>query len=94
MTATKGKASSKALTQKDPPYVKMTFKGHEKNVCGAAFITGTRLLVTGSNDRSLRVWDLDTGKQVGEPLLDHDAQVLRVAASPNGHWIVSGGYNG
>ncbi|KAG2337428.1 WD40 repeat-like protein [Suillus weaverae] len=72
----------------------MTLKGHKRLVSDIAFIRGTRLLVTGSTDRSLRVWDLDTGKQVGEPLLDHNTLVLRVAASPDGRWIVSGGVNG
>jgi WD40 repeat protein len=94
MTATTGKASPKVLTRKEPPFVEMTFKGHEDDVDGVAFIAGTRLLVTSSWDKSLRVWDLDTGKQVGEPLLGHDAQVQSVAASPDGRWIVSGGYNG
>jgi len=94
MTTTTGKASSKALTRKEPPFVEMTFKGHEDDVDGIAFIAGTRLLVTGSDDKSLRVWDLDTGKQVGEPLLGHDAEVRSIAASPDGRWIVSGGRNG
>ncbi|KAG2344347.1 WD40 repeat-like protein [Suillus weaverae] len=71
----------------------MTSKGHRKWVYDIAFIRGTRLLVTGS-DKSLRVWNLDTGKQVGEPLLGHDAEVMTVAASPDGRWIVSGGWNG
>ncbi|KAG2743275.1 hypothetical protein P692DRAFT_201870218 [Suillus brevipes Sb2] len=53
----------------------MTLKGHEEEVDSVAFIHGTRLLVSGSDDESLRVWDLDTGKQVGEPLLGHDAEV-------------------
>jgi WD40 repeat protein len=72
----------------------MTLKGHEEEVNDVAFILGTRLLVSGSHDKSLRVWDLDTGKQVGEPLLGHDAEVWVLAASSDGRWIVSGGYNG
>ncbi|KAG2350070.1 WD40 repeat-like protein, partial [Suillus weaverae] len=72
----------------------MTLKGHKELVYDVTFIRGTSLLVTGSDDKSLRVWDLDTGKQVGEPLLDHNTTVLRVAASPDGCWIVSGGVNG
>ncbi|KAG2150717.1 WD40-repeat-containing domain protein [Suillus bovinus] len=75
------------------PHLELTFKGHEERVLDVAFIVGTRLLVTGSDDKSLRLWDLDTGKQVGEPLLGHDAPVWRVAASPDGRWIVSGGEN-
>ncbi|KIK37919.1 hypothetical protein CY34DRAFT_91863 [Suillus luteus UH-Slu-Lm8-n1] len=72
----------------------MTLKGHEERVNGVAFILGTRFLVSGSEDKSLRVWDLDTGKQVGEPLLGDDAGVWRIAASPDGRWIVSGGDHG
>ncbi|KAG2052851.1 WD40 repeat-like protein, partial [Suillus hirtellus] len=72
----------------------LTLKGHEEAVEEVAFILGTRLLVTGSVDKSLRVWDLDTGKQVGEPLLGHDDGVWAVSASPDGRWIASGGLNG
>jgi WD40 repeat protein len=72
----------------------MTLKGHEGWVIDVAFILGTRLLVTGSYDKSLRVWNLDTGEQVGEPLLGHIAGVEALAASPDGRWIVSGAYNG
>ncbi|KAG2150693.1 WD40-repeat-containing domain protein, partial [Suillus bovinus] len=80
--------------RKETPFLELTLKGHEEPVYDVAFIVGTRLLVTGSADKSLRVWDLDTGKQEGEPLLGHDAEVWSVAASPDGRWIVSGGWNG
>ncbi|KAG2344344.1 WD40 repeat-like protein [Suillus weaverae] len=72
----------------------MTLKGHKELVFDVAFIRDTRLLVTGSKDKTLRVWDLTMGKQVGEPLLGHDEAVKKVAASPDGRWIVSGGWNG
>ncbi|KAG2350058.1 WD40 repeat-like protein [Suillus weaverae] len=91
MAAATHDASSQVPTRKEPPHVKMILKGHKNRVVSIAFIPGTRLLVTGSNDKSLRVWDLDTGKPVGEPLLSHDAAVWVVTASLNGRWIVSGG---
>ncbi|KIK37079.1 hypothetical protein CY34DRAFT_810691 [Suillus luteus UH-Slu-Lm8-n1] len=99
MAATTHKASPKAPAQPTPkeqlvPHVKMTLKGHEESVNEVAFILGTRFLVSGSEDKSLRVWNLDTGKQVGEPLLGHDADVRALARSPNGRWIVSGANNG
>ncbi|KAG2743645.1 WD40 repeat-like protein [Suillus brevipes Sb2] len=99
MAITTHKASPKAPAQSTRkgqlvPRVKMTLKGHEERVNDVAFIHGTRLLVTGSDDKSLRVWNLDTGKQVGEPLLGHDAEVDRIAASPDGRWIASGADNG
>ena len=42
----------------------------------------------------MRVWDLATGAQVGEPLTGHDGAVGSVAVSPDGTRIVSGGGDG
>ncbi|KAG1724753.1 WD40-repeat-containing domain protein [Suillus paluster] len=95
--AHEGDTSSKAPTspaRKKTPQAEMTLKGHHRWVRGVAFIPGTRLLVSCSHDKSLRVWDLDTGQQVGEPLLGHDDEVRTVAASTDGRWIVSGASNG
>ncbi|KAG2743283.1 hypothetical protein P692DRAFT_20838734 [Suillus brevipes Sb2] len=60
MAVTTHKASAKAPAQSTPkgqlvPHVKMTLKGHEKAVNDIAFIHGTRLVVSGSHDKSLRV---------------------------------------
>ncbi|KAG0697552.1 WD40-repeat-containing domain protein [Suillus ampliporus] len=82
------------LARKEALQAEMMLKGHEDWVRDVAFIPGTRLLVTCSDDRSLRLWNLDTGKQVGEPLLGHSDYVLRVAASHDGRWIVSGARDG
>ncbi|MEU2673125.1 hypothetical protein ABZ622_30545 [Streptomyces sp. NPDC007164] len=39
----------------------------------------TRFAVTGSDDGTVRVWDLTTREQVGEPLTGHDDEVGAVA---------------
>lgn len=80
----------------DGPFSKASavLRGHESEVLDVTFIPGTRLLATCSQDKSLRVWDLDTGKQVEKPLLGHDTAARRLTASPDGRWIVSGGDNG
>jgi WD40 repeat protein len=41
-------------------------------------------------DYSVRIWDLETNQQVGNPLL-HDDEVLTVAASADGTFIASAG---
>ncbi|KAG2350121.1 WD40 repeat-like protein [Suillus weaverae] len=89
-------SSAMSTNHEDDPSPKASalLRGHKSEVIDVTFIPGTRLLVTSSADKSLRVWDLDTGKQVGEPLLGHDATVWRIAASPDGRWIVCGGENG
>ncbi|KIK64688.1 hypothetical protein GYMLUDRAFT_981954 [Collybiopsis luxurians FD-317 M1] len=50
---------------------------------------GTRI-VSGSSDRTVRIWDATTGTQIGHPLHGHDHFVLSVAFSPDGTRIVSG----
>lgn len=81
-------------TRKEKPRAKLTLEGHEEWVRGVAVIPGTHFLVTASDDKTLRLWDLVKGQQVGKPLLGHDSAVWTVAASPNGRWIVSGAMDG
>ncbi|KAG2154963.1 WD40-repeat-containing domain protein [Suillus bovinus] len=81
-------------TRKEKPRAHLTLEGHEDWVHGVAVIPGTHLLVTASSDKTLRLWDLVKGQQVGKPLLGHDIGVWTVAASPNGRWIVSGATDG
>ena len=50
---------------------------------------GTRI-VSGSNDKAIRVWDAVTGQQVGDALRGHESWVCSVAFSPDGTRIVSG----
>ncbi|NJM28394.1 MAG: WD40 repeat domain-containing protein [Pseudanabaena sp. RU_4_16] len=46
--------------------------------------------VSGSSDRTVRIWDAKTGEPIGKPLTGHDGLVTSVAFSPNGERIVSG----
>ncbi|OAX40775.1 WD40 repeat-like protein [Rhizopogon vinicolor AM-OR11-026] len=77
----------KLPTEKKQHQTQMILAGHEEWVTGVAVIPGTCLLVTCSQDKSLRLWDLNKGQQVGEPLLGHGSPVWAVAASPDGRWI-------
>lgn len=89
-------SSMMSTTHEDDPFPKVSaqLRGHKYEVIDVTFIPGTHLLVTCSEDKSIRVWDLDIGKQVGKLLLSRDVAVQKVAASPDGHWIVSGGGKG
>ncbi|KAE9390281.1 WD40 repeat-like protein, partial [Gymnopus androsaceus JB14] len=50
---------------------------------------GTRI-VSGSDDKTIRIWDAANGVQIGEPLEGHEYSVRSVAFSPDGTKIVSG----
>ncbi|MFC9661253.1 hypothetical protein ACFVJ5_13540 [Nocardia sp. NPDC127606] len=48
--------------------VGMPFEGHDKRVDSAGYSPDGRYLVSASRDRTLRFWDTDTGRQIGEPI--------------------------
>ncbi|KAL0957132.1 hypothetical protein HGRIS_003224 [Hohenbuehelia grisea] len=47
-------------------------------------------IVSGSGDRTIRIWDAATREQVGDALTGHEDPVTSVAFSPDGKQIVSG----
>jgi hypothetical protein len=61
--------------------VHRTLTGHTGGVHAVAVgrIDGRDVIVSGSNDRSVRVWDAVTGAPIGEPLTGHTNWVTAVA---------------
>ena len=55
-----------------------------------AFSPDGRHIVSGSGDKTVRVWDAQTGQSVRDPLKGHDDFVTSVVFSPDGRHIVSG----
>ncbi|KIK81105.1 hypothetical protein PAXRUDRAFT_204175 [Paxillus rubicundulus Ve08.2h10] len=51
-------------------------------------------IISTSADETIRIWNADTGKQVGEPLLGHAAKTSGIAISTDGTKIVSGADDG
>ncbi|KAF5347139.1 hypothetical protein D9757_015068 [Collybiopsis confluens] len=50
-------------------------------------------VVSGSNDKTVRIWNVQTGQQIGDPLHGHTSEVTSVAFSPDGQQVVSGSYD-
>jgi WD40 repeat protein len=67
-----------------------TLRGHTGAVSQVAFAPGGDRLVSAGADRTVRVWDVDSGQQI-LTLRGHDAPVLSVRFSPDGRFLVSGG---
>jgi WD40 repeat protein len=65
----------------------------EGRILAVAFSADSRLVVTGGQDGTARLWDAATGKQLG-PVVAHRAEVTAVAISPDGRQVVSGAADG
>jgi WD40 repeat protein len=68
-------------------------KGHQDTVDAVAVSPDGRLIATGSFDKTIKLWDAETWKEVrtyGGPQ-GHQGQVLAVAFSPKGDQLASGG---
>ncbi|KIJ58920.1 hypothetical protein HYDPIDRAFT_101739 [Hydnomerulius pinastri MD-312] len=70
-----------------------TYEGHESVVLCVAFFQDEQRLVTGSLGGGVRVWDRETGAQIGQTLLAHTNIVRAVDVSPDGRTIVSGSHD-
>lgn len=68
------------------------FQSHESSVYSVAISLSGDYIVSGSWDKTVRVWDLQ-GNQIHQPL-NHEDSVASVAISSNGHYIVSSTWEG
>ncbi|KAG2346304.1 WD40 repeat-like protein [Suillus weaverae] len=73
-----------------------TMRGHTSYVSGVAHLPGEQRIITCSFDGSLRLWDLESGAQIGGKWQDEEdeAAVRTMALSPNGKTLASGSQDG
>ena len=81
--ATLGKASSRI------PYARKQFIGHSDSVLSVALSADGKYVLTGSFDKTARLWDAATGQEV-RVFTSHADAVLGVAFSPDGKHILTG----
>jgi WD40 repeat protein len=55
-----------------------------------AFSPDGKHIISGSNDKTLRLWDASTGTPIGQPMKGHEDAVISVAFSPDSKHIISG----
>ena len=68
--------------------------GHTYPVYSVAFSPDGKTLASGSADDTIRLWDVATGRPIGNPLTVHSGAVESVAFSPDGKVLASGNYDG
>ena len=66
--------------------------GHQRLVENVALSSDGKTLVSGSNDKTIKVWDLATGKEL-RTLTCHQDSVNSIALSSDGQTLVSGSYD-
>ena len=66
-----------------------TLRGHDDDVNAVAVMPDGRRAVSGSKDRTLKVWDLESGAELAT-LRGHSGWVWAVAVTPDGRRAVSG----
>jgi WD40 repeat protein len=67
-----------------------TLTGHTSSVMSVAFSPNGRTLASSSRDKSIRLWDVATGK-LNHTLTEHTADVYAVTFSADGRVLASGG---
>jgi WD40 repeat protein len=83
-----GSASSFAA-EKPEIFVQL---GHSGNVFAVAFSPDGKYLLSGSDDKTLKLWEVSTGREIRT--LWHTEGVMSVAFSPDGKYILSGSRDG
>ncbi|KIK23227.1 hypothetical protein PISMIDRAFT_63421, partial [Pisolithus microcarpus 441] len=71
----------------------LALEGHSSEVNSVAFSPDGKRIVSGSHDKTVRIWDFERGVQIGSPLQGHTGWVQSVGFSPDGKEIVSGSHD-
>ncbi|MBE8988931.1 hypothetical protein IQ275_17430 [Nostoc sp. LEGE 12450] len=67
-------------------------QGHDSSVNSVSFSADGKTLASGSDDKTIKLWNLETGKEI-HTLKGHDSSVTSVSFSADGKTLASGSYD-
>jgi WD40 repeat protein len=85
----RGPAAFGASSPNGPVAKIVTQLGHARQVNSAVFSPDGKLVLSGSDDNALKLWDVASGREL-RSFTGHGATVTSVAISPNGRLALSG----
>jgi eukaryotic-like serine/threonine-protein kinase len=89
-----GSASAVRLWEVESGEVRATLRGHSLQVFWTVFLDGGRILASGSEDRSVKFWDIAQALAERDVLQAHSGGVESLAFAPDGLTLFSGGSDG
>ncbi len=78
------------------PILELDTKGHQGAVKKVLVTPNKKKLITISEDKTIRIWDIKKGLQerkiIGQIAAGSGGKYFTAALSPNGHWLAAAGY--
>ncbi len=88
ISRTAHKNASKPEVSQETNILQTTLKGHALKVSSAAITTDNKTVISGSEDNTIKIWNLETG-QLKRTLTGHTGVVNYLSVTSDGKYIVS-----